>query len=463
MHTDPYRPLFHYTANANWAGAPCGLYQARGWYHLFFLHNPFDAMPGPMHWGHARSTNLLHWEQLPLALYPEAAYESGAGGGCFGGYAFNGPQGLTIVYAARTEEQLKPVTTLCLAHSRDEIAFRKDTKNPLSLESGALSTITGGPGVWQYGDRWYMVVPVRGSDGPRIDWYISADRSAWIYKGIFYQAAQTPDEILVSVDCFTLENRQVLLISAVQHTAAYVYALVGTVDYGRGGFSIRTIARLDHGPHYAAAQSLSDSRGRRIVIGTIQTNRTLGRAMQRYGWSGAMTLPREITLLHDDTLAYTPMRELLCLRRKLYLFGPLVIPAAGERGEQRCAQLINGAFDLSLHCAMGTGAVQLIIHFGSTDRLVLRIDPGLNQIAVLVCGCGHGSELIQIAAGKAAIGALCDMRIIMDQSVVEISADKGRLFFTLQIFPQAIVAPVLTVKNEGVDPVEIRGECWTLG
>ncbi|MEP6467606.1 MAG: glycoside hydrolase family 32 protein, partial [Parafilimonas sp.] len=67
-----YRPQIHFSPKAHWMNDPNGMVYYNGVYHLFFQYYPGASVWGPMHWGHAISTDLIHWKQLPIALYPDS-------------------------------------------------------------------------------------------------------------------------------------------------------------------------------------------------------------------------------------------------------------------------------------------------------------------------------------------------------------------------------------------------------
>ena len=70
--SEEYRPAYHFTPKNGWMNDPNGLVYLDGTYHLFFQHNPDDIKWGPMHWGHATSTDLVHWDEQEIALFPDS-------------------------------------------------------------------------------------------------------------------------------------------------------------------------------------------------------------------------------------------------------------------------------------------------------------------------------------------------------------------------------------------------------
>ena len=81
------RQRYHFMAQTGWLNDPNGLIYFRGKYHIFYQYNPYEGFWGSIHWGHAISDDMMHWEYLPLALAPSETYDDHPRGGCFSGSA----------------------------------------------------------------------------------------------------------------------------------------------------------------------------------------------------------------------------------------------------------------------------------------------------------------------------------------------------------------------------------------
>ena len=69
--TRDYRPKIHFSPETGWMNDPNGMVYVDGVYHFFYQKYPYATNWGPMHWGHATSRDLIHWEHQPIALYPD--------------------------------------------------------------------------------------------------------------------------------------------------------------------------------------------------------------------------------------------------------------------------------------------------------------------------------------------------------------------------------------------------------
>ena len=161
----PYRLKYHFMAPTGWINDPNGLVQYKGEYQLFYQFYPYESKWGPMHWGHAKSTDLVHWEHLPVALAPSESYDFGEvpGHGCFSGSAVVNGEELILIYTGHVDNK-EPMQVQCIAASMDGIHFEKYRHNPVIdhyPEEG--SPDFRDPKVWNH--QWEMVYGGRFKQG----------------------------------------------------------------------------------------------------------------------------------------------------------------------------------------------------------------------------------------------------------------------------------------------------------
>ena len=287
---DRHRPVFHFLPPANWMNDPNGLSYWQGRYHLFYQYNPNGPFWGTIHWGHALSTDLVHWEHLPVALAPEA--DTADKEGCWSGCMVDDNGVPTIIYSGMRDQAQRA----CLATSSDGmLTWDKHRDNPVIPEPPADLNLVAYRDhcIWREPDAWYQLIGagIVGRGGTAL-LYRSSDLRAWDYLHPLYVGDKHHDHGLWTgsmwecPDLFSLGDQHTLLISVWdEERLHYSAALVG--EYRDQHFTPLIERKLDHGDHYFyAPQSLSDSQGRRIVIGWVQEGRSAA-AQRAAGWRGS--------------------------------------------------------------------------------------------------------------------------------------------------------------------------------
>jgi len=308
MH-DPLRPQFHLLPAANWMNDPCAPRFYRGEYHMFNQYNPGAAVWGDMHWAHAKSPDLIHWTHLPVALSPTPGYYDAFG--CFTGSVLPDMDAPTILYTGVTKttpdqetirgEGLREVQCMAVATDSGLQNWKKAERPALDGPPAGMK-VTGfrDPCPWKDGDTWYLGV---GSGFPKVGGavllYRSSDGRNWSYlhplvQGQWNEGTQTnpvdTGEMWECPDFFPLGGKHVLLYSAERK----VYWEVGEFDRRDLKFHAEARGWLDHGSYYAM-KSMVDAKGRRILWGWVQENRSPKDCLAA-GWAGTMALPRVLTL-----------------------------------------------------------------------------------------------------------------------------------------------------------------------
>ena len=172
-----FRPNIHFTPEKNWNNDPNGLIYIDGIWHLYYQHNPNDVVWGPMHWGHAVSKDLIHWEHLPVALYPDEIGTMYSGSMAYdenntSGFAKYGEKPMVAVYTAHNMET--GLEQQCIAYSLDQGKhFEKYYGNPV-IENPGTPDFRDPRVFWNdKKDCWSLVL----ASGDHAEFYASQDLS----------------------------------------------------------------------------------------------------------------------------------------------------------------------------------------------------------------------------------------------------------------------------------------------
>lgn len=322
LYKETNRPQIHYTQRRGWNNDPNGLIYYEGEYHLFYQHNPYERDWGNMHWGHAVSKDLIHWEELPIALFPDEHGTMFSGSAVIdykntAGFNKGNVPAMVAVYTADSPEK----QVQCIAYSLDKgRTWTKYDGNPV-VDSKAKwnSHDTRDPKVFWYEPtgKWVMVLNER--DGHSI--YNSDDLKHWTFESHITGFWECPELFELPVDGVTGNKKWVM------------YGASGT--YMIGSFDGRTFVP-ESGKHYYstgtiyAAQTFTNipsGDGRRIQIGWGRISHP------GMPFNGTMLLPTVLSLrtTKDGIRLFSePIKELETLQIAKGQWKDLSAEKAGE-------------------------------------------------------------------------------------------------------------------------------------
>jgi beta-fructofuranosidase len=432
---DPRRPAFHFRPRAGWMNDPNGLIQHAGEFHLFYQHDPHAAVWGRMHWGHAVSRDLVHWEHLPIALAPDPGGPDRDG--CFSGCAFLDDGRPMIAYTGVSPE------VQCLAEGSSDLrSWRKHPANPVLRAPPAGMEVTGfrDPWVWREGGEWLMALGsgIEGRGGAVL-LHRSRDLVRWEPLPPLAAGPAAPGRVVWECPCFfPLDGRHVLLVSPTP-PAVSLY-LVGTWQDRR--FTPERQGRLDLGDSFYAPQSLLDSAGRRIAFGWLREGRS-AEDQRASGWSGVLSLPRVLALGADGELRVTPAEEVTSLRQRRIAAHDALSLGSDPRELARCP---TPQLEIEARVRLPAGArVALALELGAAgERVELSYDRATGELALERADASRDrSTRRSRIAGPLPLGPgePLLLRVFLDRSVLEVYAN-GRCLGA-RVYPTDLAGAVL--------------------
>jgi len=472
LYSEPYRPQFHFSPKTGWMNDPNGLVYYDGEYHLFYQFTPGSIeAPGPKHWGHTVSTDLIHWEHLPVALSPDSSGEIYSGSVVVDWQNTSGFRtGDTDLFVAIFTHHKAGVQEQSLAYSNDRgRTWTKFADNPVIPNTGSKDFRD--PKMFWHSetDQWVLVL----ASGDHVKFYTSPDLIGWRFSSQFGELNGAHGGVWECPDLFPLpiegcpgEKNWVLLVSigAGGHNGGSVTQyFIGDFD-GETFSNYHEAARVnwvDHGMDNYAGVTFSGIQDRQIFIGWM-SNWLYAFNTPTKPWRGAMTTPRELKLIRDKEgiplLFSAPIRELQSLRTGHTNIKDKTITA--RENQPILIEFEDNGLEIAMEIKPGYSSQSGII-LKTIENDDIRI--GYDNVAkkLFVDRRNSGSEELDARFGghihsapiELTSGSL-HLHIFIDRSSLEVFANHGSVVITDLIFPRS--------KINGVELYALNGDAYIL-
>jgi len=404
LYTEKLRPQLHFSPSRGWNNDPNGLVYADGEWHLYFQHNPYGVQWGNMHWGHAVSKDLLHWEELPIAIAPRK----------FGDWAFSGS---AVVDRDNTSGWRKGDNALlvaaytstgrgeCIVYSTDRgRTWTEYEANPVVRHTGRDPRL-----LWHAASKRWVMAVYDEKDGKRwIAFHTSPDLKAWTYRSRIEGFYECPDLFQLPLNGDPRKSKWIL-------TAASSDYMVGAFD-GENFTPETKMVKGHRGRGFYAAQTFSNApEGRVIQIGWLQA------PSPGMSFNQAMSIPLELGLKSTGDgprLTWAPVKELEALRVKSPQAG------AGKNG---------GGLPLEVRAEIvPNDATRVVLTVRGVD---VEYDAKKGELRI----AGH-------AVGVPLTDGRLKLRLFVDRTAVELFAADGLVY-----------VPVPVIPTTGDDSISFRG------
>lgn len=464
---EPFRPQVHFSPKEKWMNDPNGLVYHNGTYHLFYQYYPDDIVWGPMHWGHATSRDMVHWNHHPIALYPDDL------GLIFSGSAVvdeNNTSGFGTdtnppLVAMFTYHNMEREKSGALDYQTQGIAYSLD--NGMTWEKYKGNPVIGNTDIKDFRDpkvfwddvneQWVLVLVA----GDHAKFYRSSNLKDWDYMSDFGKDHGAHGGVWECPDLFPLtveetgETKWVLLISinpGAPNGGSGTQYFVGDFDGTSFTTDQQETCWLDWGrDNYAGVTYNNVPGNQRIFIGWM-SNWNYARDTPTEVWRSSMTLPRKLSLTKSGASYYLKNYPLSTLNNlRTVVDGPQEFTLEEERilpiGDSNAKEII---FKTNLGKA-------LQMHIGNPDeKVTLALNPEEGKLFFDRRHSGQIDFETSFADGiqeqpYTPEDKLVEVRIIMDSSSIEFFLDEGRYVFTNQIFP-----------NEPYDQIKMVGAAQTI-
>ncbi len=457
--TPHWRPRVHFTPRRNWINDPNGLLWFDGEYHLFYQYNPQGPTWGHMSWGHAVSTDLLHWQELPVAIAEDDDWMIFSGSVVVdhhnsSGFGEGGTPPLVACYTGCAQNGQRQNQQLAFSLDRGR-HWHKHAGNPV-LDLG-LKDFRDPKVFWHAAlGQWVMLVSM--ARARHLAFFASPNLRDWRHLSDCHidlpgsKVWECPDLILLPVQGQPGRHAWLLKFDVFDgHPGGGSGAVAVVGDFDGTQFTPKQAPQwLDGGMDFYAAiafGAMPPGDPRCVWLGWMNDHRYAAHTPTA-PWCGAMTLPRELWLTEQAgqlCVAQQPVQELAALRGPAHQLAPQTLAAGthallppGLLPLAHELRLVLAAppgcnWWLGLRCSGDDGGDESTRVGVDASTCSLFIDRSASGMLPAVGGF-NGSRSLQ---WDGAAGPQVALRIVVDACSVEVFSDDGTAVLTELVFPRS--------------------------
>ncbi|KAB5550825.1 glycosyl hydrolase family protein [Coniochaeta sp. 2T2.1] len=460
-----FRPTYHFVPERYWMNEPNGLIKIGSLWHLFFQHNPNGNFWGDMSWGHATSSDLVHWQYLPVALAAEPNAQ------CFTGTSWYDVENASGLGTSANPPYLAfytgydPSTGVQdqrLAYSVDNGAhFTKFAGNPIISRaqeiphdiSGGLETRDPKTFFHSPTNTWVMILSHGGQD--KVSFWTSPDTKSWTWKSDLKssdvpgypggaKAWEVPDFFELPVKGTTSKTWVLLLTPANGSPAGGNGVLALTGSFNGTVFTANPVSAstlwLDYGRDWDGVlswENVPSSDGRRILAGVMNS---YGGNPPTSTWKGMLSFPRTLELAQLNgqlTFLQQPVAELDAASSLLTTMADQVVVP----GQKLLTDIHGKALDIRVSFVPVAGStLSLAVRVGGADQTVIRYVQASGQLQVDRSSSGNvgydpAAGGVHVANLRADGNGVVNLRVLVDECSVEVFGGAGEAVISDLIFP----------------------------
>lgn len=436
-----WKPAFHIHPQYGLINDPNGLAYFNGEFHVFYQWYPFGTIHGMKHWAHVKSTDLVNWERLPVALVPVEDYESH---GAYSGASLEVNGQLYLYYTGNIKYSAEERSAnQCLAIMDKDGKIRKYENNPII--EGVPAGYTGhvrDPKLFKKGDRYYMLLGAQRKNlTGAIIIYESFNAIDWTFKGELKIEIDFPQSVfmLECPDFFELDGRDVMVFSpqGLQakgndfHNLYNVIYVIGKMDVENLTFEVDHYEELDKGFDFYAPQTFEGKNGERLLyawagMGEIEYPSDLE------AWAHCLSLPRELKIVNNK-LRQIPAQALTRLRKSAQTEKMVI-----ETGNQSIVNAQN-QYELELFFnSIEANVFGVELFTSENEGMKLEFDRNKQIVSLNRENFkdAFGGEFGFVRSASFEIGDEVNIQVFVDHSIAEIFINDGEVVFTTRVFPK---------------------------